>query len=44
MSHTIRNEKTKGYLDKLQNQRKLRKEARDFKADPQFIEELELIK
>ena len=32
MSHTIRNEKTKGFLDKLAQRRKEHKEARDRKA------------
>jgi hypothetical protein len=31
MSHTIRNEKTKGFLDKLAQRRKENKEARAFK-------------
>ena len=34
MSRTIRNEKTKGWLDKLQQQRHDRKQARTLKADP----------
>tara|TARA_Y100000289_G_C3875110_1_gene125630 strand:- start:108 stop:263 length:156 start_codon:yes stop_codon:yes gene_type:complete len=33
MSHTIRNEKTKGWLDKLALQRRTRKVLRDLKAD-----------
>ena len=33
MSRTIRNEKTKGYLDKLQSERKTRKFIRCMKAD-----------
>ena len=33
MSHTIRNEKTKGFLDKLALQRRTRKVLRDLKAD-----------
>ena len=33
MSKTIRNEKTKGYLDKLQNERKTRRAIRCMKAD-----------
>ena len=33
MSKTIRNEKTKGYLDKLQNERRTRKYIRCMKAD-----------
>ena len=33
MSKTIRNEKTKGYLDKLQNERRTRKLIRCMKAD-----------
>ena len=32
MSHTIRNEKTKGYLDKLAQRRKEHKQARERKA------------
>ena len=36
MSKTIRNERTRGFLDKLQRARKDRKEARDLKADQQF--------
>ena len=36
MSKTIRNEKTRGFLDKLQKMRKDRKEARDLKADQLF--------
>ena len=31
MSHTIRNEKTKGFLDKLAQRRKEHKQARDRK-------------
>ena len=33
MSHTIRNEKTRGFLDKLALQRRTRKVLRDLKAD-----------
>ena len=33
MSKTIRNQQTRGFLDKLQRSRKERKEARDLKAD-----------
>ena len=33
MSKTIRNERTKGFLDKLQNERKTRKMIRCLKAD-----------
>ena len=33
MSKTIRNERTKGYLDKLQQQRRTRKMIRDVKAE-----------
>ena len=33
MSHTIRNEKTRGWLDKLAIQRKTRKVLRELKAD-----------
>ena len=36
MSKTIRNERTRGFLDKLQRSRKERKEARDLKADELF--------
>ena len=36
MSKTIRNERTRGFLDKLQRARKQRKEARDMKADELF--------
>ena len=32
MSHTIRNEKTKGFLDKLAQRRKEHKQAREQKA------------
>ena len=39
MSRTIRNEKTKGWLDKLQQQRHDRKQARTLKADPSLFEE-----
>lgn len=38
MSHTIRNERTKGWLDKLAVQRKARKLIRDFKNDAFFCE------
>ena len=37
MSKTIRNQQTRGYLDKLQRSRKERKQARDLKADELFI-------
>ena len=37
MSKTIRNERTRGFLDKLQRARKDRKEARDRKADELFL-------
>ena len=33
MSKTIRNERTKGFLDKLQNERRTRKMIRCLKAD-----------
>ena len=33
MSKTIRNERTRGFLAKLQKARKTRKEIRDMKAD-----------
>ena len=36
MSKTIRNENTRGFLDKLQKIRKDRKEARDLKADQMY--------
>ncbi len=36
MSKTIRNERTRGFLDKLQRSRKNRKETRDLKADELF--------
>ena len=36
MSHTIRNERTKSYLDVLAKQRKERKVARDLKAIPEL--------
>ena len=32
MSKTIRNEKTRGYLDKLQKQRETRRQIRDLKS------------
>ena len=38
MSHTIRNERTKGWLDKLALQRRTRKVLRDLKADELFID------
>ncbi len=38
MSHTIRNERTKGWLDKLALQRRTRKVMRDLKADEIIIE------
>ena len=38
MSHTIRNEKTKGWLDKLALQRKTRKVLRELKADEVFLD------
>ena len=34
MSRTIRNEKTKGFLDHLEHERRERKQARQLKADP----------
>ena len=43
MSHTIRNEKTKGFLDKLAQRRKEHKEARDRKQQNlRYDYELEL--
>ena len=38
MSHTIRNQRTKGWLDKLALQRKTRKVLRELKADELFID------
>jgi len=38
MSHTIRNERTKGWLDKLAFQRRSRKVMRELKADEVIIE------
>jgi hypothetical protein len=38
MSKTIRNERTKGYLDKLQNERRTRKIIRCYKADEMFCD------
>ena len=38
MSKTIRNERTKGYLDKLQNERRTRKIIRCAKADEMFCD------
>jgi hypothetical protein len=38
MSHTIRNEKTKGWLDKLALQRRTRKVLRELKADELYID------
>ena len=38
MSHTIRNEKTKGFLDKLALKRRTRKVLRELKADEVFID------
>ena len=38
MSKTIRNERTKGYLDKLQQQRRTRKMIRCAKADDLFCD------
>ena len=38
MSHTIRNQRTKGWLDKLALQRKTRKVLRELKADEVFID------
>ena len=38
MSKTIRNEQTKGFLDKLQLQRKTRKLVRCLKADELFCD------
>jgi len=38
MSKTIRNQKTKGFLDKLALQRRTRKVLRELKANEVFIE------
>ena len=38
MSKTIRNERTKGYLDKLQQQRRTRKMIRDVKSEELFFD------
>lgn len=38
MSHTIRNQRTKGWLAKLAAQRKARKVLRELKADTVFID------
>ena len=38
MSHTIRNEKTKGWLDKLPMQRKTRKLIREVKSDDVWVD------
>ena len=38
MSHTIRNEKTKGFLDKLALKRRTRKVLRELKADEVIID------
>ena len=38
MSHTIRNERTKGWLDKLALQRMTRKVLRELKADEVFVD------
>tara|TARA_B100001094_G_scaffold240987_1_gene236751 strand:- start:726 stop:872 length:147 start_codon:yes stop_codon:yes gene_type:complete len=44
MSHTIRNEKTKGFLDKLAQRRKEHKQAREQKAQElNYHFELELL-
>jgi len=40
MSKTIRNERTRGWLNKLQRERTDRKQARDLKADQSFLEKL----
>ncbi len=39
MSKTIRNEKTRGYLDKLQKQRATRKQIRDLKS-PEWLTDI----
>ena len=38
MSHTIRNERTKGWLDKLAAQRKTRKLIREVKSDEAWMD------
>ena len=38
MSHTIRNERTKGFLDKLALKRRTRKVLRELKADEVIID------
>ena len=38
MSKTIRNERTRGFLDKLQKSRKERKQIRDMKCDPMMFD------
>ena len=38
MSHTIRNERTKGWLDKLALKRRTRKLLRELKADEMIID------
>ena len=40
MSKTIRNERTRGFLNKLQKARKTRKEIRDMKADDLYLFDL----
>ena len=39
MSHTIRNEKTKGFLDKLALQRRTRKLIRDIKSEDFWMDQ-----
>ena len=39
MSHTIRNEKTKGFLDKLALQRRARKLIRDIKNEDFWMDQ-----
>lgn len=38
MAHTIRNERTKGWLDKLALQRRTRKVLRELKAEEVFVD------
>ena len=38
MSKTIRNQKTKGFLDKLALQQRTRKVMRELKADEMFVD------
>ena len=40
MSKTIRNERTHGFIAKLQKARKMRKETRDMRTDDVFLADL----